>query len=1114
MTCKNRGAVRLAATLALVLALWAPAAAHAVGQPFAIDAGKDAEDPHVAVDENGVGHFVWNEGPPAADDVLRYCRVPRNGKVCTASKQFALPKEDFAGPRVLLSDEGRVLLLSNRCCGRGPPPSDRLDVLWLVESPDGGNTWKDPRPIGTGSPSGDAVFGPGDFSVSTISETTTGGVVFQAAPIGEGAYTADTATLGENGSAPSAAYNGRIAFLDPLTPIAAMDDLDSVFYRKWSGNGDYNSLGSWGPLTKVGPGEDTRLAGGKRGVFLSFKTEAYPRQYRVARWTGTGFGPSAELTPKGDPIFSELNQDSGGTVHFLWVDDKRNLQHRVSNDGKTWKAPEQLAPESFPIGIFDPELSAARDAGGFAVWDNNGGGPVRAVGFGPTGPVADLPEDASCVLELKVGAARIAAREGCLKKEGTKYTTTGDVRVNGIDLITGGAKAGAASDGARAAADTKIVVDKDKGTLETTGKVDSKLGNVVLDNSKLSWKLPVKGGQITDPAGNPATFDTGKFDIKVLGLPVSGYTSAKINSDGTVEIPIHLGLPSPLGGVGGLGNITGDIVLKGDLKNGLKLSNLKIHAEHVGLGIAEIEVLDIEYVGDPSKLYGKANLLLPVIRAALETEFQFKAGLFDFGKAALTLPGQGIPVASGVYLKQIAFEVQGKTPEHPTKIGGSVKLVGGPSIGGKAAVGIVGSVSYTFPDAPKPGVFRAEGTGTLVEIPAFNVFVQYETSGKLTFGAGVKLGDSTLGINGKGEGGVDLKTGAFDLYGEANICAAGLCGSAKILISSKAVAGCIGASALGIGAAYVWGEGLEGFLDCDLEEYKALAAARFAQTGTRTFDIRAGQDIAGIQVVGQGAPPRITVTGPQGQTIATPADQSQPVNTVVGVLVADTKRNLTAVNLRKPAGGKWTLTAQPGSSVITSFRQANGIPQPKVTAVVSGKGHRRTVSYTVRTIAGQSVRLAEEGKGAYKLLGVARGARGTIAFRPAGGPAGKRQIIALVEQGGRPRARVVAGSYTAPGPQRPTRPRRVTLSRRSGKLVVSWTRSSGADRYLVRVKLKDGRRLTIPTKRRRLTIGNVPGIDSGSIAVYGMARDGMLSKAGRAILKAKPKKLKKRKRRR
>ena len=1053
-------------------------------------------------------HDVPFTGSGTGSDLVVYCRLPRNAQKCGATRVFELPQDDFAGPRVLIHPDGRILIVSLRCCGDNPNPGGSLDVLWLIESSDGGTTWSVPRAIGNVEPSGDAVLGPGEFSVSVISSIVTGGTFYQAAPLD--GYTEQRANVGDAGEGVNNPFAfGTVAFQDPLTPIAAMSDLDNVYFRKWGGSGNYNDLATWGPLVNLGPGSEPELVGGKRGVYLSYLTEDFPRQYRVRRWGGMAFGESQQLTPKASPLWSDFFQDEGGRLHFVWAENEDDtIKRRFSRDGTSWSNVETLTP-SVDSTYYNVETATARDGGGWAVWDHNGQGPVEAVQFGPTGPVTDEGEEADdCPLELKVGSARVVAREGCLKKvEGAnKYRTNGDVRVNGIDLYTTGAGAGSA----KSAATATITIDKGARTLTTEGKVETKVGNIVLDRSKLEWKIPQDGGQILDLAGNPAVFETGDFKVEFLGLPVSGQTSPKIKSDGSVEIPVHLGLPEPFGGVGGLGEITGDIVLRANVGQGLRLSSLRIHAKNVGLGIATIEELIIDYIGDPSRLYGKANLLLPVIQSALETEFQLQGGEFDYARAKLTFPSQGIPVATAVYLKTINFGVF----TDPTKIEGGATINGFGQIGGTAVLSVDGQVSYTFPDAPNPGVFRVEGNGKLVGVDFFNVFGQYETSGKITFGGRVQLGDDSLGIFGAADGALDTSTLRFDLEGEAGVCALTFCGSAKLLISSKAIAGCLGGSAVGVGAAYVWNDGLEGFWSCDLDDYKAIPSSHVAQNGVRTVKVKGGQPLASLMVAGQGGPPRVTVTGPSGQTIASNPDQSQGTMSDVGVVLVPPGSNTTVVNLNKPEGGDWQVAVQPGSPAVTNISTANALPEPNVKVEVTGKGYKRELTWRMRKIDGQVVRIVENGKGAYNEIVTPKTARGSVRFRPANGKKGKRRLFALIEQDGMPRDRVRAGTYTAPGTQRPSKPRFVMLTRRNGKLVVTWGRSRGAAEYAVRAKLRDGRRIVIPTKKRKHTIANVPGIDSGKISVYGIARDGItVGKPAKAGFKAKPKKLKKKRRR-
>ena len=111
--------------MGILATLLAPTLAQAAGEPFAIDPRSEVEDPHVAVDENGVGHFAWNERVPFVSgsnpghDILRYCQVPRNGTACAKPAAIEIPEDDFHGPRVLLPGDGRVLIITERCCGGG-----------------------------------------------------------------------------------------------------------------------------------------------------------------------------------------------------------------------------------------------------------------------------------------------------------------------------------------------------------------------------------------------------------------------------------------------------------------------------------------------------------------------------------------------------------------------------------------------------------------------------------------------------------------------------------------------------------------------------------------------------------------------------------------------------------------------------------------------------------------------------------------------------------------------------------------------------------------------------------------------------------------------------------
>src|SRR5688572_21269934 len=86
--------------------------------PFTLAGGTAVEDPSIAVDESGTGHFAWNQDVPYVSaespghDIVHYCQVPRGGTSCAKSKTIQLPHDDFAGPRVLLHPDGAILIVS------------------------------------------------------------------------------------------------------------------------------------------------------------------------------------------------------------------------------------------------------------------------------------------------------------------------------------------------------------------------------------------------------------------------------------------------------------------------------------------------------------------------------------------------------------------------------------------------------------------------------------------------------------------------------------------------------------------------------------------------------------------------------------------------------------------------------------------------------------------------------------------------------------------------------------------------------------------------------------------------------------------------------------------
>jgi hypothetical protein len=266
------------------------------------------------------------------------------------------------------------------------------------------------------------------------------------------------------------------------------------------------------------------------------------------------------------------------------------------------------------------------------------------------------------------------------------------------------------------------------------------------------------------------------------------------------------------------------------------------------------------------------------------------------------------------------------------------------------------------------------------------------------------------------------------------------------------------------------------------------------------MELPAGLPGATIVAKGDGAPPKITLVGPHGERVSTP-DGLEPVQRKPFLLLKDPRANLTQIAVGKPAAGRWKVVVEPGSAPVVSLRSAQGLERPDVRARVTGSGQRRTLSYRVKAVEGQSVEFLERGPSAGNRLGPARGAHGRLRFHPAAGVAERREIVALVKQRGRLRDEIVVARYSAPSAPRPARARHLRIRRRGTALRIRWQAARPADTQEVRVRLDDGRRLRFRTRRPELTVPRVGRRVRGTVNVRGILAAGRPGKAASARLR-------------
>jgi hypothetical protein len=1055
---------RIAAVVAvLVLAAAAPAAA----APFQLT--PTGADPVVAVDPSGTAHVAWNQPSAEGADATVYCQLPRGATTCSQFHNLIPAGStlfDSAGPEVLLAGDGRIVVATGRCCGE----------VWRFVSSDSGATFE-PLKVGdlTNASNWQAALGPGD----RLSLATSG--TYQAAPLND--YTNAKAEL-----MPPSIQGTALTMLGGATPlfVASTDGSDNLGWRRYDGSGEPNDVSNWTPAQPIGPGTDPHLVTGPKGTYLFYEQgPSSNAAYVIRRWNGAGFDPPAAtvIAPGGQQRAPAFAQDNTGAFHAVWGSNEtmpQRLLYSRSTDGTTWSEPREIAPYK-DRGYFHNEVAAAGPDDGLAVSDENA--PAGNVEAAPLAPQpedpGERPDDPSCRTRSEFRPVKVVLPEGCFQQVSGRLETTSTVRVNGLTVEP---RAGA-----------RVIVDEAKRRIYSKGITTARAGIIPVQVGVLNWTIKDENKVRVDG------FDLGDAGGKVFGFPLTG--TGEVDFDqGSTTIAAHVGLPKFLGGV------TGDLTLRTDNERGLRLDGLVIKVPSALLGPVEVKNLVLTYLAAGSVWQGSATLLLPPSPPGpkLDAAIGFREGGFDYGRGEYTFTSPGLAIGSGVFLNKIRFAIN--VQPAPTRIAGGVTLSAGPQVAGRSALGIEGDISYTFPNPPDPAVLRADGSATLGSVPFLKAFAEYRSSGYFGFGADLDyffvkdVVGIRAGVNGW------FTEHAFNVDGKGTICV-GFCFDAEAVISSEGIAACGGVEIWGaeveLGFGYEWDGGLRIMaLSCDVGPYRAVQSAQAG--GPHDFTLPSKLPLATVAFRGTGAPPKVTLEGPNGERVVTPAEPDGKVLDQRFMLFQSPEEKTTYVAIKAPAAGTWRVTADPGA--IASREVAQGLPEPSVKARVGGSGHARTLAYSVKQIPGQTVRFEETGSGVGRRIGTAKGKRGTLRFTPGDGPKGKRRIVALVESNGLPRENLDVASYTAPAPLRPARPAGLKLARKGSRVTVSWRPARRAARYLVRATLSDGRKLLLfaTAKKRSVRITGVPSDVRGTITVAGLKPDGSAGPAAKSKL-AKPK---------
>lgn len=289
---------------------------------------------------------------------------------------------------------------------------------------------------------------------------------------------------------------------------------------------------------------------------------------------------------------------------------------------------------------------------------------------------------------------------------------------------------------------------------------------------------------------------------------------------------------------------------------------------------------------------------------------------------------------------------------------------------------------------------------------------------------------------------------------------------------------------------------------------RASRAQRLQAADTRTFRVGRREDVKNVQIEGAGAPPKVKVTAPDGETLTVDGDDWVRSQRMAGVRTTD--GNAVYVGVKDGPPGIYTVERVGDSVALGSMRQTRedgagdvgarlSTPPPGIVRASAARASSASRAAALATRGERTLRYDAGPKGAgvevtfserageqlLQEIRTVQGGEGELRFTPAAGPRGKRQIVAQRTVDGIPGAIEVVATYTFGGERRLAAPKGVTVKRKGTSLVVSWKPVAGASSYGVVVELAGGGELqaTAGGRSRRLTIKNVARHEAGRVRV-------------------------------
>jgi hypothetical protein len=689
---------------------------------------------------------------------------------------------------------------------------------------------------------------------------------------------------------------------------------------------------------------------------------------------------------------------------------------------------------------------------------------------GTSGPA---PQN-GCRPNLSVGVIKLT---GCWKQQTPGiWSATGKVGLDGLPLDSDSAG--------------QLIANTRAKTLSAHGNLSASFGGVT---------ATVHSGETWKPTDTLTLSTRGSLK----GLPVQASASATFSKakHGSVILTVSAQAHIPHFD----GTLSGEVKVAASTANGIDLTRLHLKADDLlirgGLSLKSFE-LDYARVGGHDRWQGDAFLQAPMM--GIDGNATFIDG--DLKAASASVTGN-LPILDGLATLtggsiSVTFT--------PLGLGGSVSMALGPKVAGYTALSGTLTLAWT-----SPSDWLISGQMALLDKLLQQADGHVGLDGNVSFdmdkqglsaAVSAKLDASVHGYPLVGYQLTGFLTkNAFNLDVKGEVSLGALHGQGEILVSNVGMAACIETQlrvnalvgtfnvGVNVGIGHDWDGGWKGMWHgCSTDDWRvqpssfklgmnSLFAAPFSPlfSSATMLNVPAGVPYEAFIVSADAGVPDAVLTSPTGQTIDTR-----------GLVVTDTPdlfvwhnpvENAVLVLVPDPQAGSWSVAAAPGSLPLANVETAEGLLPPTVKATVSGVGAKRTLTYAVSGASGgQSVSFWESSS-ATQLgatpIGAAVTSSGEHIFTPSPLGPNRRYVWATLNENGLPSQSVMVTSFTVtpqPLPGKPT----LRLHVAKQRVQVTWKPTSFAQRYLVHVRVSDGRNFAqlLPANRRTVTVRAAGGV--------------------------------------